>query len=98
MLRTRAGKRSGPGRPIIGRMRVSEQPVRSSNDDMRPGAFRVGSAPDSWGVWFAEDPEQTPWKRFLDEVAHAGYEWLELGPYGYLPADPETLRSEFGRR
>jgi inosose dehydratase len=43
--------------------------------------FRVGSAPDSWGVWFPEDPGQTPWSRFLDEIARAGYEWLELGPY-----------------
>lgn len=60
--------------------------------------FRVGSAPDSWGVWFPDDPRQTPWRRFLDEIARAGYEWLELGPYGYLPTDPETLRSELARR
>ncbi len=40
----------------------------------------LGTAPDSWGVWFPEDPVQTPWERFLDELAAAGYEWLELGP------------------
>ena len=34
--------------------------------------IRVGSAPDSWGVWFPDDPQQTPWHRFLDEVAEAG--------------------------
>jgi inosose dehydratase len=60
--------------------------------------FRVGSAPDSWGVWFPHDPRQTPWTRFLDEIARAGYEWLELGPYGYLPAGAETLRSELEAR
>jgi inosose dehydratase len=60
--------------------------------------FRVGSAPDSWGVWFPDDPRQTPWTRFLDEIARAGYEWLELGPYGYLPTDADTLRSELGAR
>jgi len=60
--------------------------------------FRVGSAPDSWGVWFPRDPRQTPWTRFLDEIARAGYEWLELGPYGYLPTDVETLRSELQAR
>lgn len=54
----------------------------------------LGSAPDSWGVWFADDPRQTPWHRFLDELAAAGYEWTELGPYGYLPTDPGTLRRE----
>ncbi|MBT2384789.1 sugar phosphate isomerase/epimerase [Streptomyces sp. ISL-11] len=60
--------------------------------------IRVGSAPDSWGVWFADDPAQVPWQRFLDEVADAGYEWIELGPYGYLPTDAARLREETGRR
>jgi len=32
------------------------------------GRLAVGSAPDSWGVWFANDEQQTPWERFLDEV------------------------------
>ena len=59
---------------------------------------KVGSAPDSWGVWFAADPRQTPWERFLDEVAEAGYEWIELGPYGYLPTDLQVLKDELGRR
>ncbi|GAA3688836.1 sugar phosphate isomerase/epimerase family protein [Gordonia hankookensis] len=58
----------------------------------------VGSAPDSWGVWFPEDPQQTPYTRFLDEVAASGYEWIELGPFGYLPTDPQQLRDELGER
>jgi inosose dehydratase len=58
----------------------------------------LGSAPDSWGVWFPDDPHQTPWRRFLDEVAAAGYRWIELGPYGYLPTDPEELGAELARR
>src|SRR5918995_456725 len=60
--------------------------------------LRLGSCPDSWGVWFADDPSQTPWPRFLDELAQAGYRWLELGPYGYLPTDPARLRDEVDRR
>ncbi|WP_432133435.1 MULTISPECIES: sugar phosphate isomerase/epimerase family protein [unclassified Streptomyces] len=60
--------------------------------------IRVGSAPDSWGVWFPDDPRQVPWERFLDEVAEAGYSWIELGPYGYLPTDPARLTDEIGRR
>jgi inosose dehydratase len=59
---------------------------------------RVGTGPDSWGVWFPSDPKQPPWGRFLDEVAEAGYEWIELGPYGYLPTDLATLRPELDRR
>ncbi|MER6910742.1 sugar phosphate isomerase/epimerase [Streptomyces sp. NPDC000594] len=63
-----------------------------------PQRIRVGSAPDSWGVWFPDDPGQVPWRRFLDEVAEAGYAWIELGPYGYLPTDPALLAEETGRR
>ncbi|HEX2550634.1 MAG TPA: 2-keto-myo-inositol dehydratase, partial [Nocardioidaceae bacterium] len=58
----------------------------------------LGSCPDSWGVWFADDPRQPPWQRFLDELAGVGYEWLELGPYGYLPTDPARLSDELDRR
>ncbi|MFB7742392.1 sugar phosphate isomerase/epimerase family protein [Streptomyces sp. NPDC056132] len=60
--------------------------------------IRIGSAPDSWGVWFPDDPRQVPWRRFLDEVASAGYEWIELGPYGYLPTDPARLAEETAAR
>jgi inosose dehydratase len=61
-------------------------------------SIEVGTCPDSWGVWFADDPLQTPWNRFLDEVAEAGYSWLELGPYGYLPTDLSVLRRELDSR
>ena len=60
--------------------------------------LRLGSCPDSWGVWFPDNPNQTPWHRFLDELAEAGYRWVELGPYGYLPTDPARLRDEVDRR
>ena len=60
--------------------------------------INVGSAPDSWGVWFPADPQQIPWTRFLDEVAEAGYEWIELGPYGYLPTDLPQLQAELDQR
>ncbi|UCM88270.1 sugar phosphate isomerase/epimerase family protein [Streptomyces marincola] len=60
--------------------------------------IRVGSAPCSWGVWFSDDPRQTSWSRFLDEVAEAGYHWIELGPHGYLPTDPARLTDELARR
>ena len=52
----------------------------------------LGTAPDSWGVWFPSDPEQLPASQFLREVVEAGYGWIELGPYGYLPKDPAALQ------
>lgn len=58
----------------------------------------LGSAPDSWGVWFPEDEHQVPYTRFLDELMRAGYKWLELGPYGYLPTDPKVLVDEVAKR
>jgi inosose dehydratase len=58
----------------------------------------IGTAPDSWGVWFPDDPQQTTWQRFLDEVAQAGYTRIELGPYGFLPTDPHRLRDELDER
>jgi inosose dehydratase len=60
--------------------------------------MKVGSAPDSWGVWFPQDERQVPWQRFLDEAAQVGYEWVELGPYGYLPTDAERVATELGER
>ncbi|MDP7484960.1 MAG: sugar phosphate isomerase/epimerase [Dehalococcoidia bacterium] len=61
-------------------------------------SIKLGTSPDSWGVWFADDSKQIPWQRFLDEVVEAGYKWIELGPYGYLPKDLDKLRSELDQR
>ena len=58
----------------------------------------IGTAPDSWGVWFADDPNQTPASRFLDEAVEAGYEWIEIGAFGYLPTDPAQLKDELDAR
>jgi inosose dehydratase len=54
----------------------------------------IGTAPDSWGIWFPSDPEQLPANQFLREVVEAGYEWIELGPYGYLSKDPAELQDQ----
>ncbi|MFI5841367.1 sugar phosphate isomerase/epimerase family protein [Catenuloplanes sp. NPDC051500] len=58
----------------------------------------LGNCPGSWGVRWAGCGPYPPWERFLDELAGAGYSWLELGPYGYLPTDPARLNDELGRR
>jgi inosose dehydratase len=58
----------------------------------------LGTAPDSWGVWFPRDDHQVGWKQYLDEVALAGYLYTELGPQGFLPQDPAQLRDELAKR
>lgn len=55
--------------------------------------IQIGTSPDSWGVWFPEEPRQPPPERFLAEAADAGYEWIELGPWGYLPTDLASLQT-----
>ena len=70
----------------------------STAQDGTSSPLLIGTAPDSWGVWFANDPLQTPWRRFLDEVAEAGYHYVELGPFGYLPTDPSQLCDELTAR
>jgi inosose dehydratase len=39
----------------------------------------------SWGVDFADAPDNPPPEVVLDGIAGAGLRWLELGPAGYLP-------------
>jgi inosose dehydratase len=41
--------------------------------------LRLGTAPDSWGVWFPSDPQQVTWNVYLDEIARVGYVYTELG-------------------
>jgi len=69
------------------------------NHPVRYPKLRLGTAPDSWGVWNpGDDPLQTPWSRYLDEVREAGYAYSELGPFGYLPPDPAVVREEYAKR
>src|SRR5258708_6660426 len=72
--------------------------VQARRVTLRPVTIHVGTAPDSWGVWFAADPRQPPWQRFLDEVAEAGYDAIELGPFGYLPTEPQRVAAELAKR
>ncbi|MFG2970607.1 MULTISPECIES: TIM barrel protein [unclassified Streptomyces] len=74
-------------------MATAPSPLRTT-----VGNLCLGSAPDSWGIWFPEDEHQVPYTRFLDELKQAGYEWFELGPYGYLPTDPRRLKEELDAR
>jgi inosose dehydratase len=60
--------------------------------------LRLGTAPDSWGVWFPTDPHQVTWDVYLDEIARVGYVYTELGPQGFMPQDPEQLKDELAQR
>jgi inosose dehydratase len=54
-------------------------------------SIRIGNAPCSWGVEFAGDPRNPPWRQVLKDCADAGYRGIELGPIGFMPEDPVVL-------
>ena len=53
--------------------------------------IRIGNAPCSWGVEFADDPRNPTWQTVLKECAAAGYKGIELGPVGFMPEEPALL-------
>lgn len=53
--------------------------------------IEIGNAPCSWGVEFADDPRNPPWRQVLSDCAAAGYRGIELGPVGFMPEDPAIL-------
>ena len=60
--------------------------------------MRLATSPNSWGVWYSDDPQNIPWESFLDAVVEVGFQHIEAGPYGYLPTDPEVLVAELSYR
>jgi len=60
--------------------------------------IKIGNAPCSWGVEFADDPRNPPWGRVLDECKAAGYIGIELGPIGFMPEDPAILGDALATR
>ena len=53
--------------------------------------IRIGNAPCSWGVEFADDPRNPSWRKVLSDCSAAGYKGIELGPVGFMPEDPAIL-------
>ena len=60
----------------------------------------VGNAPCSWGTLEFDEAkgEQIHFDRMLDELAEAGYSGTELGDWGYMPTDPDNLKTELEKR
>lgn len=61
--------------------------------------MRIGNAPVSWGVFeVAGLSADISYGRVMDEIALAGYEGSELGPWGFYPTEPSLLRRELAAR
>jgi inosose dehydratase len=78
-------------------MTVGQVPPDDGNEREQM-KIRIANAPVSFGVDYADDPGNPAWQEVLDGIAAAGYEWMELGPVGYLPEDPALLAEELSRR
>lgn len=61
-------------------------------------SITITTAPCCWGVDDVRNPHLPPWERVLDEAAAAGFQGLELGPYGYLPLDLDRVSGALNRR
>jgi inosose dehydratase len=67
--------------------------------DQTAGDFQFAAAPVSWGVEDYQGPSwEQPFSKILDEMSECGYTGTELGPYGYLPTEAETLQSALRAR
>lgn len=62
--------------------------------------IRIGNGPCSWGSLEFEGlrGKSIGYAQMLDELAETGYEGTELGDWGYMPTDPETLHRELASR
>jgi inosose dehydratase len=60
--------------------------------------IKIANAPCSWGVIENVEGERGGYARMLDEMQQTGYEGTELGDWGFMPTDPDLLRSELDAR
>lgn len=60
--------------------------------------MKITGAPGCWGIEDPNNKDNPHWSLILDEASGAGYKGIELGPYGYLPTDPDVLNLELQQR
>ena len=63
--------------------------------------IKIANAPCSWGALefdLEEKSEEIGFEQVLDEIKETGYIGTELGDWGYMPTDPNLLRTELDKR
>lgn len=56
--------------------------------------IQVANAPCSWGVIENTEGERYGYQDVLSQMQEAGYAGTELGDWGFMPTDPDHLRTE----
>lgn len=61
--------------------------------------IKIANAPCSWGVLEFELEGKAPdCTQVLNEIKETGYEGTELGDWGFMPTDPNSLNAELKKR
>ena len=60
--------------------------------------IHIANAPCSWGVLEFDIGEHRAYAHVLDEMQQTGYAGTELGDWGFLPTNPDLLKSELDKR
>lgn len=72
---------------------------RHAPDTMSNPSIRIANAPCSWGVLEFDLPGKAlGYAQVLDEIQATGYAGTELGDWGFMPTDPDTLRTDIQAR
>lgn len=61
-------------------------------------SIQLATGPVTWGVDFADTATNPPWQQVIDDIAASGLPAMELGPVGYFPEDPDTIRRLLAER
>ena len=56
--------------------------------------IKICGAPCCWGVDDITNPNLPTYQRVMSEAHEAGYRAIELGPWGYIPNDVDTVAAE----
>ncbi|KKB73294.1 2-keto-myo-inositol dehydratase [Bacillus glycinifermentans] len=60
-------------------------------------SMKISGAPCCWGVDDPKNPFLPPWEQVLSEASQAGFDGIELGPYGYVPMDVKRVQAELSK-
>jgi inosose dehydratase len=61
--------------------------------------IKIANAPCSWGVLeFGLDGKTDSYEKVLNEMQTTGYLGTELGDWGFMPSEPNQLKSELVKR
>lgn len=67
--------------------------------ELERAQLKIGNAPCSWGtIEGMNESERLSYTTMLDELVAAGYAGTELGDYGFMPTDADTLRGALTTR